>query len=410
MRSFVVWLGLVACSAPARSNVSDAPEGGDVGTGSDAASDAVPLDVVTVTVNSRTDLGVVIPNAPVVFIDPDQTVTYAHTDGTGTAQASVHPGASVTVIYAPDTVEYMTVLDVQPGDHLVFGGGGFVNIAPMTVTFTAYSDPSATYLFQCACGPKVVTPGTTTLTYSDCLAPTVNTDAYVVASVGGTVVATASLHDIDLSLPIVLPEVWAPAATLQVSYTGAPGRITSTFLDAPQGFLLQTSLDTSPYEATLKVPVDGVKQFVRTNFEIGSAPESIWEKLAPGATTYHLDFSSHVLPAISGVTYDRASRTVSTQSTPVLPNSLVVYAVTWGDSTNPYTWEILTHTLAPATFPTLPPDLEDLAMYAGGSPTMLIVATPALTDWDQVRANMTELLNGPRSLAFDFFQSELVGL
>jgi hypothetical protein len=58
----------------------------------------------------------------------------------------------------------------------------------------------------------------------------------------------------------------------------------------------------------------------------------------------------------------------------------------------------------------LPPDLEDLTMYAGGSPAMLIVTTPALTDWNQVRANLAQLLDAPRSPPFDYLQSELVGL
>jgi hypothetical protein len=349
-------------------------------------------------------------NAPVVFIDPDQTVTYAHTDATGAAQAIVQPGASVTVIYDQDTVEYMTVLDVHPGDHLVFGSGSFVNIAPTTVTFTAYPDASATYLFQCSCGAKPVTPGTTPLTYFDCLGPTTHSDAYVLAYVSGVVVATAAVHDIDLEQPIVVPDAWTPATALQLSYAGAPGRITATFQDAPEYVSIQTNLDASPYMATLNVPADGTRQFVRTNFELGNAPEVIVEKLTPGASTYHLDFASHELPAISGVHYEPASRTVSAESTPTLPNSLVVYSVSWGASTNPETWYILTHTLAPATFPVLPADIEDLAMYAGGSPTMLIVTTPALTDWDQVRAHIAQLLDAPRSPPFDYLQVELVGL
>lgn len=407
MRSLVVCLGLVACSTPSRSTPSDAAVTSD---GAVDGIDAVPAEPVTVTVNSRSDLGVVVPGAPVVFIDPDQTVTYAHTDAAGVAQAIVKPGASVTVIYDQDEVDYRTVLDVQPGDQLVFGTGTVVSIAPTTVTFTAYPDASATYLFQCSCGARPVTPGTTPLSYQLCIGPIANTDAYVIASVNNAVVATAAVHGVSLDQPIVVPNVWTPATALAVSYASAPGRLTTTFQDAPEYFSTHADLETSPYAATLKVPADGTKQFMRTDFEVGSNPESIWEALLPGASTYHLDLSNHLLPAIGGVTYDQASRTVAAQGAPTIPNSLVMYSVAWGAPTNPETWTLYTHTLAPAAFPVLPADLRDLTAFAGGSAEMVILTTPALTNWDQVRANLAPLTAVPRSPAFDFFQSELVGL
>ena len=403
VRSIVVLLGLVACSAPRQSSVSDAATSRDAAR--DASRDSTPGGVVTVTVTSRTDFDRVVPGAPVVFVDTDQSVTYVHADSLGVAQATVHAGASVTVIYDQNTVEYQTVLDVQPGDQLVFGHGTSVDVPPITVTFTAYPGAGVTYTLQSACGTSTVSPGTTTVTPFACFAPVTNTDAYVAAYVNNKVVATAAVHGVDLQQPIVIPNVWTAATSLNLSYTGAPGRITAMFQDAPEYFSTQTDLQTS-YMGTLNVPVDGTKQYVRTDFEIGSVYESIWETLTPGTSSYHLDVASHVLPEVH-VTYDPTSRTIAPTGTATLPNSLLLYSVDWGVPGSPQAWEVFTHTLGPVVLPELPADIPDYSAQAH-SPSLLIVTTPSLPTWDQVRQSMAVLLDSPRAPLFDYVQSELV--
>lgn len=403
VRSIVVLLGLAACSAPRQSTGSDAAASSDAAR--DASRDSTPGGVVTVIVGSMTDLDGVVPGAPVVFVDTDQSVTYLHADSLGVAQARVHPGASVTVIYDQNLVQYETVLDVQPGDQLVFGAGTGVDVPPITVTFTAYPDAGATYKLHSACGSSTVSPGTTTASHFACFAPVTNTDAYVAAYLNSEVVATAAVHGVDLRQPIVIPNVWTAATSLTVSYTGAPGRITAEFQDAPQSFSTFKDLET-PYMGALNVPADGTKQYMRTDFEIGSASESIWQRLTPGTSSYHLDIASHLLPEVR-VTYDPATRTIAPTGTASLPNSLIDYSVVWGEPGNPVSWEVLTHTLGPVVLPELPADIRDIS-GPGGTPGVLIITTPALTNWDQVRENMWVLLYSPRGPLFDYLQSELV--
>ncbi|MDB4953906.1 MAG: hypothetical protein JWO36_1475, partial [Myxococcales bacterium] len=189
--ALVLVLGIVGCGSHPGTVIDGGAgddSGGD-GSGSnliDAAIDApnVKGTVHVQVTNAATALcstGGGTANLFVLFKDTDGTVTQVTTDASGNAQGDVFPGASVTAmchrslgVCAPAgsncSYTMVTVLDVEPGDHLVLNADAFLTghqpanttaAGNFTVSYPAYATAKGYDVYH-PCGKTPVSPMTAT--------------------------------------------------------------------------------------------------------------------------------------------------------------------------------------------------------------------------------------------------------
>jgi hypothetical protein len=226
-----VMAATTACGDGGRSEPID-------GTPGDApVPDAAPPGTVRVTTHVRCcggETGDVIGGIDIVLIDADGTARDpVTTDAEGNAQfADVAPGATVTAVY-PETVvswpELVTVVGVEPGDHLQFGEG-FTPFRPsgglsgdLVVSWPELPGAAAFTVIH-PCGLAYGGEGATSVTVhiSDfCYVPTADllvlafgTEDFLGSArlVGAPYVPDAALEILD----------WTPATPITVSATTIP--------------------------------------------------------------------------------------------------------------------------------------------------------------------------------------------
>jgi hypothetical protein len=371
---------LVFGCGPERPAMSDAPNEVD-------SADAPVAGVVSVTVRSQTHLAV-IADAPVVFTDTSGTFE-VRTDINGHAEASVSPGASVTVMF--DDQHFATIVDVEPGDQLTFGAGRMTRGNDLSVTFTAYGSPGAAYSLFSPCLSNPVTPPTSTFSLQFCNGPITSTDVYVVAWVSNVPVATAGAHNVNLtSGSVTITEAWIPMKSLQLDYSGLSGDLSGHFSDVPERYSVGGSV--SGASMTLSVPTSSLIQLVRTHIQQSAGrTQTFIERISPSTTFYTVN-ASEVRPWVTSVTYDAATRTVSSVA-PGLTGDIVDYRLLWGQVQNPYVWDVYAPTFAPRTLPILPAGVPDPSTNADGRAFVTIFDTPSINGWDEARPRVYELVD-----------------
>jgi len=371
---------------------------------------------VSVTVNDLTALAVM-ANALVAFIDPDGTTTIAHTNASGHASALVAEGASVTVKYSDRDLQ--TILDVQPGDDLVFGAGHSIPAPTVTISFTPLAEPTLDYFLFSSCTGGIPLPaGGGPIDLVHCDGSLTDADVYVLATrrVADVSTAVASLlqQHVDLTAdkPIMMPDAWVPADSLEVSYTN-PIDIDEiiTEVDDRDHFAASQSATKPTWTTTVAIPSTGSDRRLRT---IVSAPRSLSlssssprtsadvdiaqildDHLDLTAATYTADVMARLRPWLSSITYDPATRMVSTttEANAALDVDAVQYQLYFGtDVPDAPRWSIYAPTIASFVVPAVPDSFfAGATIGMAASVDAAVYETPALVGWDVVRPKLYTL-------------------
>lgn len=394
--AFALSVAPLGCGEPPRTAVdassdaiqqSDGPV--DTVDGSDASVDAPNQGLVSVTVNSPVKLGR-LADAPVVFINPDGTMTRAMTDASGQAFATVTEGASVTVKFEENR-GLATILDVKPGDQLVFGAGRGVNLSTTAVTFTAFEGDVDAYQLFSPCMQRPVSPGTTQLPDTICLGPLSNVELLVVAYKDYVPVAYARAQGVDLTGgAVTIPNTWSSFTELVLNYSNVPSSysISGNYFDSPGYFGGGGSTNPPAHDLTVRAPAIAQGGYVATIITKDSyGSQSISQPLPAGATSYQLDISSVTQPWLTQLSFTPSTRTFAVQNGGGVALDFVTYKAAYGHVTNALTWSVFSPRLDGVVFPVLPPDLDPTWAELLGI-SVSTTEVEMLSGWDAVRPNL----------------------
>ena len=211
-----------------------------VGSGADGGADAADGFVMVIT-SSRAGAGPK-PGVRVWSSRVDGSVDDAQvTDATGTAQLHVQAGGGVSAAYDPSqefavaTWNVHSILGVEPGDTLAFGGQPpGCNATPRgsaVITFPAATG-AASYQVASGCGPQFASasPYTWSLTAADPDPGDVVVTAYDSSS---AVVAAASASGVALpdgAMHAFVAGDWHAPVVMMVGVSGMPAGLTSASL------------------------------------------------------------------------------------------------------------------------------------------------------------------------------------
>jgi hypothetical protein len=385
MRSAWLLVLVVGCGHDTRPPAtSDAA--GDSAAGDSGSADA-PTGSATVTVRSLVH-PTFIANTPVLFSDGSGAMVEAYTDAMGQATGTLAPGSSVTTMF--DDQHLATIVDAMPGDNLTFGNGRLTSGGTLTVTFTAYTDPQATYRLYTPCSSYNVTPPMTTISLDFCNGPITDTDVEIAAYSNG-VVMTSGEHHVDLTTgAVTVTGAWTPLKTIQATYPGVSYALSVGFFDLPESFMAGPGSITGT-STSFTAPTTAPIELIRSDVELGPDQyQSFVDRIANTATTYQLS-SSDLRPWITSVTYDAATRTISSVAPASLTGDVVFYELIWGNPQSPYYWDIYAPAFQSVTLPALPADIPDPSTIPGTvTAVVALYDTSAYAGWDNVRPHVYE--------------------
>ena len=323
LMSRLLWFGMAGALAACAGDVGS---GGDGGVDGPPPIDADPHGAIDVSVVSLTGDGMPEVGATVIVKDSEKEQT-ATTSAAGTASATVLPGATVTVARRIEGNTFLTtVIGAEPGDQLHFGQRGPVN-APVLgkMTFTFPLQPGASrYELSNGCKRGTGSPTGAELEFApgcgagphDVLITAFDTSQVLLGWLTALDVAFVA----DGSQRVT--DSFTPARRFTASYTGVGAPIAR----------FQTSRRTlhegRTYMSVFKdaVPTDGTATNAMPYADFGErmnietffftsatalAPRQLITHRAGSSDTYAMDASTELLPWLSNVQYDVATRTAT---------------------------------------------------------------------------------------------------
>jgi hypothetical protein len=388
----------------------------------DAAPDADLHGLAHITVLDVLGNGALAPNIPVVFIDPDGTIAAdTMSDSNGRAEATILPGASVTVVYSQITgsgatmmTSYLaaTIDGISPGDDIPFGFTDRDNTDSGTfnVTFTALAGATSYEIFTpCGETPSTTAGTVATSMQNGCKQDTF--DLYVIAfNSSGQAIQAAQIQNVSLATGhATVPNSWIPFSQFNAAYTDIPPDVTTlqvsrqTSTGRGFSFFSSCTLSGAACSVTGQVPTAGVKSLVHTTVgrnDAHTTSQVITQRVAGNSINYNLDVGTNLLPWMSDVTFDAASGTMTpTLEAPDDQADLFFTEVSYTrDANTSLDWAVFQKTVGPTKFPTLPAHVGPIASLATDTVTMRTAITIDSTNvagWDDARARLFALFDAP---------------
>jgi hypothetical protein len=372
MKSSWLWgaLALGACGKVLETPVD--------GSGDDATTDAPPdvpvRGTLRVTVLDRTGSGAPAVGIPVVFVEPDGTVSRATTDSNGRCEAEVFPGTSVTSVTTVSNGKQMfTVLAVSPGDDVVLGqtNPDEATAGTFTVSWPAVSGANDYTIFG-PCGFQDSTAGTVTtkaITLRNSCNPT---SMELLVQARNNANATLGFSS-KANVAVAAGSTAMPGFVGGISFTGSFTNISHTTnltmtRRAPEGFGFSDSVtkDVSALTTTTAsaiVPSTGSAR-VET-FLTGPQGDSqvIRQRLAGNASTYGLDVAAIALPWLTAPSLDVAARTITIGADPTGTSGeapdLIQTNIGWRRGATSYGWVVFGPSFEQISLVPLPDELAD---------------------------------------------------
>ncbi|NVB82664.1 MAG: hypothetical protein HOV81_30080 [Kofleriaceae bacterium] len=365
-------------------------------------ADASPADadanlVGNVVVHAVDKTGAAVPGLHVVFIDSDGTTIDQVTNAQGTAQASVHPGASATVIrerntlgaYSMTTVQALVpgddiTIDTAPGSAAATDDAMSNRVVPlnttaagnMTFTYPAYSG-AAKYIVFTPCGrTDVGTSRSPSLAFqAGCVKSPF--DVLVVAASSGDVPlawATKSGITFAAKATAAITDTWHAPESFAATYTNVTNRVTSIemnrFVPYVRGIAQQVATGTTTGgDTTISTTkaTKGLTTLIKSRIlcaegtgagcvssSSGTAQQTINEVIDGNAAAYSLDVGANLLPWVSA-SYVPETKTIAVTLTGTGTVDLFEANLRYTrNNAVIYTWRVFGPTPGDVTFPTLP--------------------------------------------------------
>jgi hypothetical protein len=355
-----------------------------------AAHDAAPgQGVVHVQVtNASSTAASCMSTLHVAFDDVDGTITDVVADGSGNAQASVFPGASVTAVCARTTGDYSmaTVLDVAPGDAIVLDAARFfTGTQPASTTAVGtfkISYPAATgatsYTVYHPCGSVVSTKTSATLSLTaGCVLSTMDLVVVAANATGPTSYAEANKVTFTNGGSTTVTDTWHPLVTVAASYANLPAFCADTtnpdypcdiqlsrYVPELHGFHAARTTSVASGTTVINTLAPGAATaVVQTRLENNGPAYQVFTDAVNGtAATYSIDFSTATLPWMcQGLpqcpTFSGTDATLTIPVNGTGSYDLFETDVTYSRGpafTTIYVWRIFGPTAGNVTFPQLP--------------------------------------------------------
>jgi hypothetical protein len=366
------------------------PGGGDGMGSADAMPDA-PAVRGAVTVHVVDKSGAPLSGKPVIFIDTDATTTSLTTDAAGMAEASVFPGASVTVVHVivlsppPNITTLTTLTAIEPGDDITLDTDAFLghttpldttSAGTFSVSYPAYSGASS-YAIYDPCGVTAASGTSKQLALQQgCASATM--DVLVIASNNaGAQLAWTQEAGVAFTSggSTTITDTWHALGQVTAMYTNPTSGVANIELDryAPtmRGARAFKSADTAGVTTSLAVttplPAHAAMQAVlnpcaSTDTGCSNAARQIITQVVDGtASTYSLDVGAQLLPWLGYPVFAPATTTLSIPIMGTQPIDLFAVDMLYvRNNTDPYRWRIFSPAPLPTLqFPTLPASATD---------------------------------------------------
>ena len=386
----------------------------------DGAPDAPNHGPVTVTVYDLNNGGGVLTGVPVVFIEADGTVVGKPvTDTLGIVTADVHPGASATaVITAQGGSTMMTVVGIQPGDHINLGPAApttSTTDGTFTVNYPSYS--GATYYD--VVGPCGYFSNGTSLTYamtitSDCKQSAM--DILVVANNASGPIAYLEKPNVAYTAggSVFVGGTYLLPATFSANYTNVDASVTgisfTRYVPAQRGFTTVNS--GTPANGTLSLnslALNAQSSRVVTRATRPNENNYVYQNMTGNGTSYSMDMSATLLPWLNMPTVDLANHKVmipveTAGTTSDKPDVFVTsfgYSRTNGSAgTTQYRWFVIAPEPADITLPELPADVGDVMPQATDTlgTVIAVMDDTSTTTWNDARVNAVDFVDNLQSV------------
>ncbi len=403
------------------------PVVGACGTAKDTTADAFqmpvdaapPVDAATHGMITATTLDYLTNNAPVagvpvIIYAPDGTVASEMvSDANGTITGEVDVGGSVTAYYtSASRNSALTIVDVHPGDNLVFGiserntaSEGTFNVTfPPTAGATGYTvygpcnsvsgaaNTAVAIQFRKNCKPDQF-------------------DVFVVAqNASGPFSSAEALGVMRASSSVTLANIWTPLDNFNVGYQNFAANIPSIDFQRYAGFpsngassgttVTTATGHTGSAQSSVRA---GKYAYVTSQFSRPSGDpklsvgQYITQRIDGKASSYALDIDAHRLPWIQGLTYDMATQTVAaTLEHPSTISEVLVgleFSRPVGGVTVQYEYIVMAPKLDKIKFPVLPAHLNVVYPASGSSfqvVSYMIDSTDG-ADWNVTRQSPIDL-------------------
>ena len=388
----------------------------------DAPPDADLHGLAHITVLDVLGNGALAPNVPVVFIDADGTIAAdTMSDSNGRAEATILPGASVTVVYSQITTSgtmtqtaYLaaTIDGIDPGDDIPFGftDRDGTQSSTFNVTFSALAGATSYTVFT-PCGQTFSSTAGTVATsmQNGCKQDTF--DVYVVASnSSGVAIDSAQLQNVSLAAgSATVPNSWVPFSQFNAAYTDIPPDVSSLSVSRQsstgRGFSFFASCTLSGVACSVsgQVPTAGVKSLVHTTVgrnDANHTQQLITQRVAGNTINYNLDVGTNLLPWMNDVTFDAATGTMTPAlEAPDDQADLFFTEVSYTrDANTSLDWAVFQKTVGPTKFPTIPAHVGPIAPLAADMVTMrtaIAIDSADVAGWDDARKRLFALFDAP---------------
>lgn len=413
MRLPTLALSLVAATACGKvTKLAD----GNPGDGGNADASNQP-GIVKVTVLDPGQTGTPFAGVPVVFIDTDNTVTRVTSDTNGKAQATVHPGASVSAVEQVSSTSYniFSVLAVKPGDDITLG---FVNqntteVGTYSISFS--SDPNGPnngYTFYGPCGSDDGTANHVLHFQPDCV-PSGTFSVYGIEtnpSTGAVVASTDKNGLVYSNGGSAFLSGWVPPVNFQANYSDIPSFVTNVGLTRSSGYYsngYQVSAPSmSPSGTTLvlslvgpSATLDAFAQSIFGRNDTGAQQEVV-QKIAGNAATYSLDVGQKTIPWLGALVIDPSTESITLPVDGTAPVDGFItefsYNRTVNTTTTNYRWDLIAPKAGDITLPAIPIDAGDVMPKATDSlnnPIGILVESDQLNGYDDLRPHFFDRIN-----------------
>jgi len=375
------------------------------------SSDAPSIGPIKVTAYDLVGLGGPLANAPIVFIDADGTTTTIATDVNGAASATLHQGASATIVNVGTSMTRMdTLTELSPGDNIVFGAPipSSTSTGMFTVTFTVVTGATS-YRVVTPCGVNTATTSPAaisvtagcTATAAEVLVIAINSSGAPISFVDKTGVAVAA------GGTLTMPTTYTAAGSVALSYsnlTGISSISASRAVPGLSGFNSSLTITTAGSTASGTLPlITATTAIESSRFTSATAPTQTQgvAALVDGTTASEsLDAAATLLPWVIDASYDIAGRVGTVTTLPADASSATIdvfaFAITWTTTSRSSTWNLFSPRIGSVTYPTLPaalasngPSATDIVKVTAGA-----FDSSAFTGWNAVHDDLFTKVGG----------------